>query len=562
MEQANSREMPPLRPVPPRFVPVANADDIVIPGLDTTASVEDQIEQCEQLITLRLQNIDATFADIHRILTTEILPSIKKYSLASAPIREAARFWISFFDTSARVRVNVDDDLVSPDATQDDPEEADATESGQSFRTTSDLSFHPPETTSTPLGRRHRAPDSSFQSTIESPMQRLDRELSKLSAQDQPSLSHASPVASRSNLLPRLRPRSPVHFMPPIDLSSTSESSAADYSPPVTVRLSKRVTNVPVAPPPQDASTSMSTDTSSDRHILHGLDKGKGKSNSTPLRENIFRRNLLKSSVVPSPKKSSPRKALKRTLADVGDIVDLREQPRAGAFPVYETSDEEDNTMSPPVTVKLSRPSLQLNRAPAPVAAQRVSQGVVAEVRRTEARKSLGIRGIFQPRPSMARMKGTPGRGRVQPPSAKKPAGPSTPGLNAYVYAEMFDNGPVDTDDEDDEDSFYGHGVMSIPMNSVREEDSDSSEGTSAARGGLFQRYYESSQDTGGARGSNEPTETVFGGRHVGRESNPMRILGTQLLAETIDPASTDETVPAVDQSPTPWQGRRPDFRS
>jgi len=49
------RSVPELVPVPRRVLPSTNADELVIPGLDATASVEDQIEQCEQLITLRLQ---------------------------------------------------------------------------------------------------------------------------------------------------------------------------------------------------------------------------------------------------------------------------------------------------------------------------------------------------------------------------------------------------------------------------------------------------------------------------------------------------------------------------
>lgn len=47
--------LPPIEPVAEPWEPTANPDDIIIPGLDTSASVQDQIEQLDQLITIRLQ---------------------------------------------------------------------------------------------------------------------------------------------------------------------------------------------------------------------------------------------------------------------------------------------------------------------------------------------------------------------------------------------------------------------------------------------------------------------------------------------------------------------------
>jgi DASH complex subunit ASK1 len=48
----------PHRPIPPnqpRWKPASDPSTIVIPGLDTDASTFDQIEQIEQLITIKLQ---------------------------------------------------------------------------------------------------------------------------------------------------------------------------------------------------------------------------------------------------------------------------------------------------------------------------------------------------------------------------------------------------------------------------------------------------------------------------------------------------------------------------
>jgi len=45
----------PITPNPPRWKPNPDPASIVVPGLDTDASVTDQIEQIEQLITIKLQ---------------------------------------------------------------------------------------------------------------------------------------------------------------------------------------------------------------------------------------------------------------------------------------------------------------------------------------------------------------------------------------------------------------------------------------------------------------------------------------------------------------------------
>ena len=45
----------PIPPNPERWKPAEDPSTIVIPGLDTDASTTDQIEQIEQLITIKLQ---------------------------------------------------------------------------------------------------------------------------------------------------------------------------------------------------------------------------------------------------------------------------------------------------------------------------------------------------------------------------------------------------------------------------------------------------------------------------------------------------------------------------
>ena len=49
---------PPLKPIEPktlRWEPANDPHEIPVPGLDTTAPPYDQIEQIEQLITIKLQ---------------------------------------------------------------------------------------------------------------------------------------------------------------------------------------------------------------------------------------------------------------------------------------------------------------------------------------------------------------------------------------------------------------------------------------------------------------------------------------------------------------------------
>ena len=45
----------PIPPNPPRWTPAADPASIVVPGLDTNAPVNDQVDQIEQLITIKLQ---------------------------------------------------------------------------------------------------------------------------------------------------------------------------------------------------------------------------------------------------------------------------------------------------------------------------------------------------------------------------------------------------------------------------------------------------------------------------------------------------------------------------
>jgi hypothetical protein len=96
-----------IAPNPPRWQPNPDPNSINVPGLDTAASTLEQIEQIEQLITIKLQvrvilssnlaliillqNIDENFSKIHNVLANKILPAVKRYAVGTEPIREAAK---------------------------------------------------------------------------------------------------------------------------------------------------------------------------------------------------------------------------------------------------------------------------------------------------------------------------------------------------------------------------------------------------------------------------------------------------------------------------------------
>jgi len=63
----------------------------LIPGINPSSPVSAQTEQIDQLNTLLLQEIDANFARFHQIVTTRILPEIKRFAIAGEPTREAAK---------------------------------------------------------------------------------------------------------------------------------------------------------------------------------------------------------------------------------------------------------------------------------------------------------------------------------------------------------------------------------------------------------------------------------------------------------------------------------------
>ncbi|KAI9432126.1 DASH complex subunit Ask1-domain-containing protein, partial [Lactarius indigo] len=220
----------PIPPNPPRWEPSTDPSSITIPGLDTAASVNDQIDQIDQLITLKLQDIDANFSKMQQVLSNRILPAVKRFAIGTEPVREAAKFWTSFFEHAAQVHIPTSDNLSSmqePSATSSDAHDvvASTTETSSATTTTPgpssptfDLNRTPSESSflpahaavsSTPAAATARAQAAnnnnnnnsnnnstffttqpsiadppSWSSLVESPLVRLDRELREFTRAD------------------------------------------------------------------------------------------------------------------------------------------------------------------------------------------------------------------------------------------------------------------------------------------------------------------------------------------------------------------------------------------
>jgi DASH complex subunit ASK1 len=71
--------------------PLLHPPFFVVPGINPNSPISAQTEQIDQLNTLLLQEIDANFAKIHQVITSRVLPEIKRFAIAAEPTKEAAK---------------------------------------------------------------------------------------------------------------------------------------------------------------------------------------------------------------------------------------------------------------------------------------------------------------------------------------------------------------------------------------------------------------------------------------------------------------------------------------
>ena len=87
IQMSDSRED--IAPNPPRWKPNPDPSSIYVPGLNTSAPIHDQIEQIEQLITIKLQVSHRSLYSIqsHPILIFRILTKTFQRSIMSWPTK-------------------------------------------------------------------------------------------------------------------------------------------------------------------------------------------------------------------------------------------------------------------------------------------------------------------------------------------------------------------------------------------------------------------------------------------------------------------------------------------
>ncbi|KAJ7665660.1 DASH complex subunit Ask1-domain-containing protein [Mycena rosella] len=376
-------ESKPIPPNPPRWQPNPDPASIVVPGLDTTAPVLDQIEQMEQLITIKLQNIDENFSKIHNILANKILPAVKRYAAGTKPVREAANFWVSFYEQAAQIRIPTYDDYSTVNEVPSERDDL-ASEAESSSRTedrTADLTVRNEERSvastensfmpqaafaSTPAtGRVAHTMDSfsshdpSWSASLESPLTRLDREVQNFSRGE----------SSLGSKLPSL------HF----------------------------------DEPPEDEHTV----------VRPRAGKGKARESAEPLLHNVLRHTLYSSGDVSlSPAKGKLKTPVPTGLnpylppdtepANWSGLVDLRHTPLSTPQRKKSRQAESDDDsfdglppgMSPPVLMSPARPprssaELQLLRGktPAKAAASRIKNDLVRDIQRQNSAKARRFHG-------------------------------------------------------------------------------------------------------------------------------------------------------------------------
>ncbi|PWN50407.1 hypothetical protein IE53DRAFT_387285 [Violaceomyces palustris] len=113
--------------------------------------ISEQLMQLDQAITMTLQEIDQNFATSHQIVTSKILPAIKRYGVASARTWQGAKFWKHFFEVAANVSL-------SPGASDDATSAYDPSSHSESHTTfTSD--GNQPSPSSVSISRDHHGAD-------------------------------------------------------------------------------------------------------------------------------------------------------------------------------------------------------------------------------------------------------------------------------------------------------------------------------------------------------------------------------------------------------------------
>ncbi|KAG6885818.1 hypothetical protein C0993_009210 [Termitomyces sp. T159_Od127] len=381
---------------PTRWKPNPDPASINVPGLDTSAPVLDQIEQIEQLITL--QNIDENFAKIHHVLANKVLPALKRYAVTTEPVREAAKFWTSFYEQAAQIKIPTFDDHST------------VNEESQHLEMTSTMQDHYSNT----LPSQSRSTEPSMTSTNVSFMPGQDA-FSSTPATTRMTRIYKTPLDETADESTWKAP----FFPSMIETSQLSDSQQALTVEDATISEhsrteqgpSTRINELTLIPTPGDVS-------------FQSHNK-KGKSRETSLLRNVLRHNLYpidtssestSSSVTsplkyrgkpktPVPKKYNPFLSPEKDPSQWNGIVDLADPSTAtprrfrkdkpaslNHTPAQETDDDSFDGlppgMSPPVLMSPARPPrsmaeldfLRLGQTPGRDASTRIARDLVRDV--------------------------------------------------------------------------------------------------------------------------------------------------------------------------------------
>ncbi|OCF31336.1 hypothetical protein I317_01208 [Kwoniella heveanensis CBS 569] len=336
--------------------PLLNPPFYVIPGIDPSSPISAQTERIDQLNTLLLQEIDANFAKFHQVVTSRILPEIKRFAIASEPTREASQFWRSFFEAASSVRLPGSADSTLPSqgdtSTQYDDHtltlRRDANDSSiqhQHLPTgandTGSFIFDPPATSSTPLppGKGQGRPNESWEDSMGSPFEKLDRQLrSELRISDKGG-QYAYEGTSSDMPTPSLPSGYSLPSMMSRDSSEFSQSQQDEGHSTGTVEPSQ-LSNASNAPLPTSATPK------ANRSALPSV----SKSRSNPFGPNFNGIVDMRSTPLNPKSKSSKSKRDKTA-----------RPPKASILPNVDldSSSDEDGLpfgMSPPVTMNFTLP--------------------------------------------------------------------------------------------------------------------------------------------------------------------------------------------------------------
>ncbi|KAG5654153.1 hypothetical protein H0H81_006864 [Sphagnurus paluster] len=385
------REIPPN---PARWTPNSDPSSIHVPGLDTRAPVLDQIEQMEQLITLKLQNIDENFSKIHHLLANKVLPSLKRYAVATEPVREAAKFWTCFYEQAAQIQIPTFDDYSTVNEESEQPETASETIHDEQISSTEVSQSHVYEPSIMSTNDSFMPGHAAFSSTPATA--RVTRINTTTDSQDESSWG-----ASLDSPLVRMQPD--FHQPAMEDESIQGDSSVSQLlstrldEPP---SLRQEYTNQPrsekkVKNPKEPLLRNVL------RHNLYPIEAGTSSVNVSPLKY----RGKPKT---PVPKKYNPFLSPDKDPGKWDGVVDLRDpsimtpqrarrgnpSSRRGLDKPANNSEDEDSFdglppgMSPPVMMSPARPPrssaelgfLKLGQTPMKEASSRITRDLVRDI--------------------------------------------------------------------------------------------------------------------------------------------------------------------------------------